>query len=49
MQDEPELSPEEAKLLRDSRSRGYTPRSEAAEPEEPPAGAAGTSHTTDEP
>ena len=44
MAHDPELSPEEAELLRESTERGYTPKRKVAEPEEAPGGAAGTSH-----
>ncbi|MFI2315405.1 MULTISPECIES: hypothetical protein [Streptomyces] len=43
MAHEPELSPEEAALLQEAEGRGYTPKREVAEPDEAPAGPAGTS------
>jgi hypothetical protein len=48
MAPDPELSPEEAELLRDSADRGYTPKRKIAEPEDAPGGSAGTSHSTED-
>jgi hypothetical protein len=44
MAHDPELSPEEAELLRAGEGRGYTPKRKITEPEEAPGGPAGTSH-----
>ncbi|MEV2258937.1 hypothetical protein [Streptomyces anulatus] len=44
MAQEPEFSPEEAALLQEAEGRGYTPKHKVTEPEEAPAGPAGTSH-----
>ncbi|WP_372661514.1 hypothetical protein [Amycolatopsis kentuckyensis] len=48
MAHDPELSPEEAELLRARGERGYTPKRRVAEPEEAPGGPAGPSHDTED-
>ncbi|MGW4587898.1 hypothetical protein ACWEKJ_11280 [Amycolatopsis thermoflava] len=45
---EHELTPEEAEILRTSVSRGYTPKREVTEPDEPPTGSAGTSQAAED-
>ncbi|UQS25190.1 MULTISPECIES: hypothetical protein [Amycolatopsis] len=43
-----ELTPEEEEIVRTSVSRGYTPKREVTEPEDPPAGSAGTSQAAED-